>query len=348
MTVPTAQTATAGQDLAIGGASISDPWAANHPGTMALNVTTSGGTVSMEDANGNALPGSGSGAIHVSGTLAQLNADLAGLTYNPGSNGGSVAVDIWDQAGVEATKSFAVTVASGAGGGSGGSTPVTTPAGGTDPTGTGTAGTGTTGSGTGGSTGSGTGSSGSNLPGVTIAANDANPVESVSNTQITASSGDHMIFVGGTGDVVSATGGTETVMAFQGGNQITTGSGNDLIRYAGTNNVINAGSGQNVLQDSGSNSTIVLPGANQGNDNIYGWVLQNGDKLDLRQALSGTSWQQGDLASIGNFVKVASGSSGATISIDPTGTAGGSSYAVATLQGSGSVSLSTLLAHSIT
>ncbi|HET8995983.1 MAG TPA: type I secretion C-terminal target domain-containing protein, partial [Acetobacteraceae bacterium] len=332
---PATLSAAAGQALAVSGVSLSDPWAANHPGSLALNVTASSGTVSMKDANGNPLGGSGSGAIHTSGSLAQITAELAGLSYTPGSNGGSVTIDVWDQAGAEATKSFAVTISG---------------TGGTDPTG-GTGGTtsttgGTTGT-TGGTTG-GTGSTPSNLPTVTIAANDASPVESVSNTQITASSGDHMIFINGTGDVLNATGGTETVMAFQGGNQITTGAGNDLIRFAGNGNVVNAGAGQNVLQDSGSNGTIVLPGANQGFDNIYGWVLQNGDKLDLRQALAGTSWQQGDLASIGNYVKVAASGDGTSISIDPTGTPGGASYAIATLQASGPSTLSTVLAHSIT
>ncbi len=156
-----------------------------------------------------------------------------------------------------------------------------------------------------------------------------------------------MIFIGGTGNVLTATGGTETVLAFQGGNQITTGDGNDTIRFAGTNNVIDAGGGQNVLYDSGSNNTIVLPGANQGVDDIYGYVMQNGNKFDLRHALASTSWQ-GDLANIGDFVKVSTQGNNGIISINPTGSAGGGSQMVAKLESTGTMTLDRLLAHSIT
>lgn len=341
VTVPATQAAAANQNLAISGASLSDAWAADHPGTLALNVTTSGGTVSMTDANGNAVPGSGTSGIHTSGTLAQINAELAGLSYNPGSNGGSVTVDVWDQSGAEATKSFAVSVSANGAGNTPGSTG-TGSTGSNNPTPT------TTNTSGGNTNPAGGGSTTSNLPVVTVDPNNPTPVETVSNAQINASGSDQILFVGGTGNVINATGGHDTIMAFQGGNQITTGGGNNTIRFSGANNVVNAGSGQNILQDSGTNGTIVLPGANQGFDNIYGWVLQNGDKLDLSQALAGTQWQKGDMASIGNFLKVAPNGTGSTISIDPTGTPGGASYAVATLQDSGPVSLSTLLAHSIT
>jgi len=328
LTLPGTQTVAAGQTLAIPGASVSDAWAANHPGTLALNVSTGSGSVSMKDANGSAVAGSGGGAIHTFGSLAQINADLANLTYTGGSAGSRVTVDVWDQAGAEATKSFNVTLSGSGSTGGTTPTPTPTPVGGT------------------GASGGNTGATNNNLPTVTIAAGDATPVESVSNTNITASAGDHMIFISGTGNVLNATGGTETVLAFQGNNQITTGAGNDLLRYSGSNNVINAGAGQNVLQDSGSNNTIVLPGANQGFDNVYGYMMQNGDKFDLRQALSGTGWK-GDMASIGNFVKIAQNGDTATVSIDPAGS-GGSGAAVASLHSSGPVSLSTLLAHSIT
>jgi hypothetical protein len=66
-----------------------------------------------------------------------------------------------------------------------------------------------------------------------------------------------MIFLGGTDDMLTATGGAETVQAYKGGNSITTGAGN-------------------------------LPGANQGNDTIYGWVVQNADKFHLGALLATT------------------------------------------------------------
>jgi hypothetical protein len=324
ITVPATASSAAGQTIAIGGVSVSDPWAASHAGTLALNVTTTGGTVTMKDANGNQLAGSGTGAIHVSGTLAQINAELATLSYTAGSGNASVAVDVWDQAGVEATRSIGFSIGSGGtttsgGTGSTSGAPVPTP----------------------------TPTPANNNPTINIAANDGNPVELISATNIVASAGDHMIFIGGTNDVVSATGGTETVQAYQGNNRITTGAGNDTIRFAGSNNVINAGSGQNLLADSGTNNTIVLPGANKGSDNIYGYVMTNGDRFDLRPLLATTNWK-GDLASIGKFVKLGTSGGNAVISVDASGISGGATYAVATLQGSGPVSLNSLLAHSIT
>jgi len=132
---------------------------------------------------------------------------------------------------------------------------------------------------------------------------------------------------------------------FMGNNRITTGANNDTIRFGGSGILINAGAGNNTLVESGSNSVIVPPAANKGYDDIFGNVLNNGDKLDLRPMLA-ASWK-GDLANIGNFLKLST-SSRAVISVDPDGVAGGSVYAVLKLEGSGTVSLSTLLAHSIT
>lgn len=299
VTVPASETVAADATVAVAGVSVSDPWAASTPGSLALNVTTTEGTVAMKDASGNLVAGSGTSGIHLSGTLAQINADLATLSYTAGTANASVTVDVWDQAGVEATKLIGVTV--------------TAPQSST----------------------------------IVIPLGTSSVTENVSNTIIVATGGNHMIFIGGTGDVVTATGGTETIQANLGNNTITTGSGNDTIRFAGSNNVINAGPGNNMLVDNGSNNTLVLPVAGQGYDAIFGSVLTNGDTLDLRPMLGATGWT-GDQASIGNFVKLSTNAASALIRVDPTGVAGGSLYTVAKLEGSGSVSLDTLLAHSIT
>src|SRR6185312_13670656 len=260
-----------------------------------------------------------SSAIHVSGTLSQINAELATLSYTAGGANDSVTIDVWDQGGVEATRSVGVTVGGGA---AGAGTPTPAP----------TAPTGTTQTGT--------------TQSITIAADDASPVELVDNASISASAGDHMIFIGGTGNAVTATGGTETIQAYQGGNALTAGASDDTLRFAGANNSVDAGGGNNLLFDSGTNNTIVLPGASQGYDDIYGYTMTNGDMFDMRAMLSGTGWN-GDLAGIGNFVSVAASGNDAVISVNPSGTAGGS-YAVATLEGTGPVSLGTLLSHAIT
>jgi hypothetical protein len=156
-----------------------------------------------------------------------------------------------------------------------------------------------------------------------------------------------MIFIAGTGDTLTATGGTETVQAYQGGNTVITGPGNDTIRFAGSGNTIDAGGGNNHLEDSGSANTIVLPTAGQGYDDIFGWVMQNGDTFDLRPALAQTGWN-GDPSTLGQFVQVSMTGNDAVISIDPAGTSGANGSAVAMLRDPAATDLSTLLAHAIT
>jgi hypothetical protein len=180
-----------------------------------------------------------------------------------------------------------------------------------------------------------------------IAADDSQPVITASNTAVSATAGDHMIFIAGTGDSLTATGGTQYVQAYQGGNSITTGAGDDTVRVAGSGNTTNAGAGFNHIEDSGSNNTLVLPGANQGYDDVFGWVAQNGDQFDLRSLLAATSWN-GDGATIGDFVKVNMSGNDAVIAVDPSGGAGAGSADVAMFHSSGAMDLSTLLAHAIT
>jgi len=174
---------------------------------------------------------------------------------------------------------------------------------------------------------------------VQIAADDTVPVITSSATAINASAGDHMIFLQASGDALTATGGTESVQAYQGGNAITTGDGDDTIRFAGSGNTIDAGGGNNHLEDSGSNNAIILPGAGQGYDDIYGWVMQNGDTFDLRPALTQAGWN-GDGSTLGDYVQVAMSGTNATVSI------GGS--AVATLNDAPDTNLANFLAHAIT
>jgi hypothetical protein len=181
---------------------------------------------------------------------------------------------------------------------------------------------------------------------ITVAAGTATPVISASNATIDATVGNHSIRINGSGDVISAIGGTETVMAFVGHNAITTGAGNDAIQIAGSGNVIDAGAGANQIDDTGSGNIIVLPQADQGSDAIQGDVLQHHDSFDLRSLLAATKWT-GSLVTIGNFLHVsAPDGTDAVISVTPSGV-GGASYNVATLHDSGSVSLTTLLAHSL-
>lgn len=296
ITLPASDTVTVGTTITVAGVSVADAFAASNPGTMMLNVSDTTGLLAMTS-GGTRLAGSGTHSISVAGTFAQINADLATLSYTAGSGTGtdSISINVWDQAGLDSTRTIGVTV--------------------------------------------------SPEPAIAIAATNADPTEFVSNSLITATAGNHLIFIGGSGDTITATGGTETVQAFEGNNKITTGAGNDTISVGGTGNTINAGAGTNTLNDSGSGNTIVMPGAGQGFDNLFGYVLQNGDLLDFRAALAATSWN-GSQATLGNFVHVTTSGADAFISLGTT--SGGAATQIADLEGAGPVTLSTLLAHSIT
>jgi hypothetical protein len=103
-----AKTATVG----ISGAKVTDFFAAINPGTMALNVSCTSGTLSMKDQNGNPVSGSGSNALQFNGTLSDVNAALTTLTYTAGSSTGTdtMSINVWNQVGENITQDTFVTI----------------------------------------------------------------------------------------------------------------------------------------------------------------------------------------------------------------------------------------------
>ena len=87
-----------------------------------------------------------------------------------------------------------------------------------------------------------------------------------------------------------------------------------------------------------------MPGAGTGMDNIYGYMMTNGDKFDFRPALKGTAWN-GTAATVNQFLRVAQSGNDAIISISPA--ANGAGSMVADLHSTGGISMTTLLAHSL-
>ncbi len=184
---------------------------------------------------------------------------------------------------------------------------------------------------------------------VHIAANQAQTTIAINNETILSTSGNHTIFLNATGDALRATGGTETVTALQGGNSLLTGAGNDIIKF-GSHSTVDAGAGTNTLYDMGSGSTIVLPESGKGIDVINGSVLRNGDVFDLRDMLQVTTWSGVSNADLGGWIHIRTANNGADaiVSVAPTGSFAEGSHDVARLVGAGSVSLATLLSHSVT
>jgi hypothetical protein len=85
---------------------LSDPWAVNHAGSLALNVFTSLGTLT-DVVNGVSTTGT---SLHLTGSYAQIEADLSGLSLTSSQAGtGNVRVEVYDQAGIEAVHVIGVT-----------------------------------------------------------------------------------------------------------------------------------------------------------------------------------------------------------------------------------------------
>lgn len=112
ITSPSAERASVGQAITIPGVSVMDFIAANNPGTMALNVSSGSGAVSMKDQNGNPLPGSGTNSIQFDGTLAQLNNALHTLEYKAGGSAANdtLSINVWNQIGENITQDTFITV----------------------------------------------------------------------------------------------------------------------------------------------------------------------------------------------------------------------------------------------
>ena len=96
---PAAVLVITGGAVPITGVTVLDPPAAYAAGTLALTVSSSLGTVTMTDVNGNQIAGSGTQKISYNGTLGAVQAALASLVYTAGSTAGSdnIAVLVADQ-----------------------------------------------------------------------------------------------------------------------------------------------------------------------------------------------------------------------------------------------------------
>ncbi len=104
-------TATAGSADTPLYASLSDPWAAQHPGTLALDIAVDAGTVTGKDGNGNAFSATAGSSAHLTGTVAQINTDLASLSFLDQSAGTAhLTVQVYDQAGLSASATQTITV----------------------------------------------------------------------------------------------------------------------------------------------------------------------------------------------------------------------------------------------
>ena len=127
LTVPSTEAVAASATVAVSGVTLLDSFAAGHAGNMALSVWDSSGKLTMKNATGVAISGSGSSSITYNGTYANIVAALASLTYTAAGAGGNdtIHISLYDQAGLSTQKTVSVSV--GAPTSSGSITPITTP-----------------------------------------------------------------------------------------------------------------------------------------------------------------------------------------------------------------------------
>src|SRR5579871_4059683 len=106
-TAPSAVTALVGTPSLIAlGISDSDPQA----GTLNVSVTASAGTL-QTGGSGGTIAGAGTGALVLSGSQTQVNADLSQIVFTDGSAGtASIALSELDSDGNALTRSVAVTI----------------------------------------------------------------------------------------------------------------------------------------------------------------------------------------------------------------------------------------------
>lgn len=99
-----------GSPLILNNITATDPWAAAHAGSLALTVTTNLGTLTdVNSAEG--VTGNGTAALRATGSLSQIDNDLAGLVLNATQAGtANVEFALYDQAGLEATHLVGVTM----------------------------------------------------------------------------------------------------------------------------------------------------------------------------------------------------------------------------------------------
>ena len=150
---------------------------------------------------------------------------------------------------------------------------------------------------------------------------------------ITPGTGNDSGTVSGKGNVVQATGGAQNMSVTGSGNAITTGQYDDTITLSSAGNTINGGGGNDtvvlnygggtqvatnadlaaVAPLAGSGNTFVAPAPWTGILTIQGTLAAN-DKIDLTQALAGTTWDHTP-ATFWNYVDAAASPDGCTISV---------------------------------
>ena len=231
--VPASLHDASGGSVAVTGVSISDPYALGNADIVSVTIADqSGGTISTTDAWGNPQQGSGAGGLTLSGTVWQVNADVANLQYSGGTD--TLTFTASDQAGNSASASIAV---------NGSSTPPPTgntiqiAAGDADPVET------------------------VNSSVITASAGDHMIFIGGTGDTLTATGGTESIQAYQGGNTVTTGAGDDTIRFSGSGNTIDAGGGNNQLEDSGNNNTI-------VLPGTGQGYDNILGWVTQNGDSF--------------------------------------------------------------------------------
>ena len=262
ITAPKTATVGVGQSTAINGISISESPTTTSETFTAVLTDANGvlsATTSASGGGGTITPSNGGKALTISGTLAQVNADLTTLADNDGSTAAdTIMITANDSNGGSATAaSIAVTVTGVFGNGSftvglSGSNNVVTLDDGNSKV------------------------SGGQNSNVIVAGNGNSTVSLSGNSNsITLGNGNGIVTLGGNNNSVRLGNGNETVTVAGGGNKVGVGNGNSTVTLGGGGNTVTAGNGNDTITLAGSGSTVTL---GNGIDTVHGGT---GDTVNL-------------------------------------------------------------------
>ena len=163
------------------------------------------------------------------------------------------------------------------------------------------------------------------------------------STTVTVGSGNNTIALQGSSNTINTSSGNDTIVAGSGSDTINTEAANDTVTLSGWSNLITGGEGADIFIGGSGNTYQVSGLSSTGDMEIKDFSLTNGDVLDLSKALVAAGWNQAE-STLAGFLKVSEVGSNTLVAINPTGS-GGSFHTVATLDGLGVSSLSTLQSH---
>lgn len=106
LAAPSSLQATAGQPQSVGGVTLSDAYATANGSQVTVTISDASGSLSTVDAWGNTQLGSD---LSLSGTIWQINAALANLSYTANGSNDTITIAATDQTGGQTSQSISVT-----------------------------------------------------------------------------------------------------------------------------------------------------------------------------------------------------------------------------------------------